>query len=83
MNQVTIDRCKLELARGEVESVIECLLEHTINDCELHGDVILLSNRFQRLKTNQLSGTITYDEAETQLTKIAKSIIEMIISCPR
>jgi len=82
MNQATINHCKLELARGEVESVIECLLKHTIHNHELHAEVILLSNRLQRLKTKQLNGMITDDEAETQLTKIAKSVIEMIMKYP-
>lgn len=82
MNQVTINYCKLELARGEVKSVIECLLEHTIHNDILHGEVILLSNRLQRLKTRQLSGMITDNEAETQLTKIAKSVIEIVIKYP-
>ncbi len=82
MKQTTIDNYKLALAQGEVESVIECLLEHTIHDHELHKDVLLLSNRLQRLKTKQLSGMITDNEAETQLTKIARSVIEMVMKFP-
>lgn len=79
MKQTTINNYKLSLAKGEVESVIECLLGHTIHDYELQGEIILLSNRLQRLKTKHLSGMVTDDEAETQLTKIARSVIEMVM----
>lgn len=83
MNQATINHWKLELARGEVKSVIECLLKHTTDNNELHGEVILLSNRLQRLETKQLSGMITDDEAELQLTKIAKSVIDIVLKYPK
>lgn len=79
MNELIINQCKLELAMGKVESVIWILLESTNKDEALQVDIILLSNRFQRLKARQLEGTIKDEEAEVQLVKIVKSLIEIIV----
>jgi len=81
MNQLVIKECKLELAMGKVEPVINLLLESTSENEELHAEVILLSNRFQRLKAKQLDGTIKDDEAEIQWTKITKGVIDIVMRC--
>ncbi len=77
---IIITKCKKELALGKVEYVINFLIKNTSENSELNMEMILISSRFQRLKAKQLAGTIKYEDSEIQLTKITRSVLEVLVT---
>lgn len=76
---IIINKCKKELALGKVEYVINFLIKNTSENSELNMELILISSRFQRLKAKQLAEIIKYEDAEIQLTRVTRSVLEILL----
>lgn len=77
---IIINKCKKELALGKVEYVINFLIKSTSENSELNMEMILISSRFHRLQAKQFGGTIKYEDSEIQLTKITRSVLEVLLA---
>jgi len=82
MNLFIVNQCKMELANGKVDSVIDCLLKNTDNNSNLNTEVLLLSYRFHRLRNKELNGTIGSSAAAIQSNRIVEKMINLLEEIP-
>ncbi|MCC6725397.1 MAG: CHAT domain-containing protein [Saprospiraceae bacterium] len=69
------------ITEGKTEEAIDALLQMTVQDDilkPLNRAVIALSDQYENLKKNQLSGIISYEDATASMNKIRQTILSLI-----
>lgn len=70
------------LSEGKTRQVIDKLLEATLNQTELYGEVILQSARFEEYSKAKRLGAANLEEGEVILAKINNALLEIIGQLP-
>lgn len=72
------DDLKLDIANGEIESVLGFLLKN-LKDDTLNYDLVISSNfRYNQLKNEKMKGTINNADSKIELNQITNTILEII-----
>lgn len=72
------DDLKLDIANGEIESVLGFLLKN-LKDDTLNYDLVISSNfRYNQLKNEKMKGTINNEDSKIELNQITNTILEII-----
>ena len=75
----TFKKLKTEISKGQIESALEKIREYVqLKDNYMLNETILLTSRFNSLKTENIMGTINNEQYSIQNNKIVYSILELI-----